>query len=76
MSKHCMKFKSISCLLKSLIGKKVTLILEDCCELKEVRIKCVRDNLVLVKHCGECRYINIDCICQVIPICECECECD
>lgn len=61
-------------ILKCYEGSRVTIILASGEEFKDVKIKKVKGNVVLIKECDEYKYISICCICIVIP-CQCTCLC-
>lgn len=76
MSKKCCKhMENIRRVLKRYKHRRVTLLLQQCRKLEDVKIKKVCRDVVLVKHHGECMYVRICCICAVTPKCECECRC-
>ena len=70
---------SIRKTLKQYKGCKVTLVLGSGETEEDIKIKDVKDEVLVAKKCGECIFINIDCICEVIAKekkCCCCCECD
>lgn len=71
MSRKCKQMENIRRVLRRHRGRKVTLLLEQCKKLENVKIKKVCRDVVLVKHHGECIYVRICCICAVTPECEC-----
>lgn len=71
MSRKCKHMENIRRVLRRLRGRRVTLLLEQCKKLENVKIKKVCRDVVLVKHHDECIYVNICCICAVTPECEC-----
>lgn len=73
MSKKCKHMENMRRVLRRYRGRKVTLLLQQCKRLEDVKIKRVCRDVVLVKHHGKCIYVKICCICAVTPKCECEC---
>ena len=60
---------SIRALLKLLIEKEVVLVLKTDCKPQCVEIEAVVGNLVIVEDNNNFRFIDIDCICEVIVSC-------
>lgn len=61
-------------ILKCYEGNRVTIILANGDEFKDVKVKKVEGNVALVKDCDGYKYICICCVCVIIP-CQCTALC-